>query len=197
LAQHPAVQRAVVLARKDGPGEQKLVAYCIFQLDHAPTANELREFLKARLPEHMVPYAYVTLDVLPLTVNGKIDRAALPAPVVVNPTAYESATTELERVILEIWSKVLGISGIGLDDNFFDRGGDSLLLATVHLKLQEVLKADAAITDLFEFPTVRSLTRYLSAKSSAQSSLAEAHQRAQKQRAAFARKPDRRILGAP
>jgi amino acid adenylation domain-containing protein len=195
LAEHPAVQQAVALARRDGPGEQKLVAYFVKKADCSLAVNELREFLRTRLPEHTVPYAYVQLDGLPLTVNGKIDRAALPPPAVAIPAEIEATSTQLERQIADIWSKVLGTPRIGLGDNFFDLGGDSLLLATVHTNLQENLKIGISITDLFEFPTVTSLARHLGAKSSAEPSFADAQQRAQKQRAAFARKHDRRMRG--
>ena len=196
LAEHPAVQQVVALARKDGPGEQKLVAYFVHRAGCGPTASDLREFLKARLPEHMVPYAYVALDVLPLTVNGKIDRAALPAPVIGARADLETAATELDQVILDIWRQVIGIPQIGVGDNFFDLGGDSILLATVHSRLRDKLRIEIPITDMFEFPTVRSLARHLSAISSAPSSLVDAHQRAQKQRAAFARRQERRAGGA-
>jgi amino acid adenylation domain-containing protein len=197
LADHPGVQQAVVLARRDGPGEQRLVAYLISREGCSPSANELRDFLKTKLPEHMVPYAYVSLDALPLTVNGKVDRAVLPAPVVVAPAEFETASTELEQALLDIWCQTLGRRQIGLSDNFFDLGGDSLLLATVHTQLQNKLKLEIHITDLFEFPTVRSLTRYLDSKSSAQPSFVDVQQRAQRQRAAFARRHEGRMRGTP
>jgi amino acid adenylation domain-containing protein len=187
LANHPGVQQAVVLARKDGPGEQKLVAYFVKRTACSPTANDLREFLKIRLPQHMVPYAYVQLDALPLTVNGKIDRAVLPPPAVATPVEREATSTQLEQEIVDIWCRTLDIRRIALGDNFFDLGGDSLLLATVHASLQKKLKIEILITDLFEFPTVRSLAQHLSVKSPEKPSFVDTQQRAQKQRAAFAR----------
>jgi amino acid adenylation domain-containing protein len=195
LADHPGVQQAVVLARKDGPGEQNLVAYFVKKADGSPTTNDLREFLRTRLPEHMVPYAYVQLDALPLTVNGKIDRDVLPAPAVAVPAEPEATSTQLEQAIIDIWCQTLGTRRVGLGDNFFDLGGDSLLLATVHTRLQEKSKIEIPITDLFEFPTVRSLARRLSPKSSGEPSFIGAQQRAQKQRAAFARKHERNMRG--
>jgi amino acid adenylation domain-containing protein len=195
LADHPGVQQAVVSARREGPGEQKLVAYFVKKADRSPTTNDLREFLRTRLPEHMVPYAYVQLDALPLTVNGKIDRAVLPPPAVAVSAQPEATSTQLEQEILDIWHQVLDLQRIGLGDNFFDLGGDSLLLATVHTSLQKKLKIEISITDLFEFPTVRSLARHLGAKSPAEPSFADAQQRAQKQRAAFALKHERRLRG--
>jgi amino acid adenylation domain-containing protein len=196
LVEHRDVQQAVVLARKDGPGEQKLVAYFVKKADRLPNSNDLREFLRTRLPEHMVPYAYVQLDTLPLTVNGKIDRAALPPPTVVATAEPEATSTQLEQAIIDVWRQTLGTPVIGLGDNFFDIGGDSLLLATVHTTLQKQMNIEISITDLFEFPTVRSLARHLSTRSSVESSLGDVQQRAQKQRAAFARKHERRIRGA-
>jgi acyl carrier protein len=143
----------------------------------------------------MIPYAYVQLDALPLTVNGKIDRAVLPLPAVAIPAEPEATATQLEQEIVDVWRQTLGKQHIGLGDNFFDLGGDSLLLATVHTNLQKNLKVEISITDLFEFPTVRLLARHLSTKSSAEPSFVDAQQRAQKQRAAFARKHERRMRG--
>src|SRR6266436_158902 len=195
LADHPGVRQAVVQPRKDGPGEPKLVAYFVKKADDSPTANNLRDFLRTKLPEHMVPYTYVQLDALPLTVNGKIDRAVLPAPAAAMPAEVEAASTQLEQEIIDIWCQVLDTRRVGLGDNFFDLGGDSLLLATVHARLREKLKVEIPITDLFEFPTVRSLARRLSPKSSGEPSFVDAQQRAQKQRAAFARQHQRRNRG--
>jgi amino acid adenylation domain-containing protein len=193
LADHPGVHQAVVVARQDGPGEQKLVAYFVKKGSCLPTANDLRGFLRTRLPEHMIPHAYVQLDALPLTVNGKLDRAVLPPPAAAVTEGPEAASTQLEQAIVDIWCQTLGVRRIGLADNFFDLGGDSLLLATVHTILQRHLKIEISITDLFEFPTVRSLAHRLSGKPSAAPSFAEAQQRAQRQREAFARKPERRM----
>lgn len=195
LVEHPGVHQAVVAARNDGPGEAKLVGYFVKKMDGTPTANDLREFLRARLPEHMVPYAYVPLDALPLTVNGKIDRAVLPAPEFAIPEEFEAASTQLEREIVDVWCQTLGTQRVGLGDNFFDLGGDSLLLADARAKLEKKLNIEIAITDMFEFPTVRSLARHLRKKSSVEPSFVEAQQRAQKQRAAFARKHERRMRG--
>jgi acyl carrier protein len=138
----------------------------------------------------------VQLDTLPLTVNGKIDRTALPPPTVVATAEPEATSTQLEQAIIDVWRQTLGTPVIGLGDNFFDIGGDSLLLATVHTTLQKQMNIEISITDLFEFPTVRSLARHLSTRSSVESSLGDVQQRAQKQRAAFARKHERRIRGA-
>lgn len=195
LMDHSCVHQAVVVARKDGPGEPKLVAYVVGKPGRAAKAQELRDFLKQKLPAHMVPFAYIQMDSLPLTVNGKIDRNQLPPPAESAPQNPDSASNPLERQIIDIWSRVLDLRHVGAGDNFFDLGGDSLLLAAVHTRLQTELNVDIPITDLFEFPTVRSLTRRLTTTSPGSPRFDDAAQRAQKQRAAFARKHEGRVRG--
>ena len=196
LAEHPGVHQAVVAACKDGQGHQNLVAYFVKLGDHFLTANELREFLRIRLPEHMIPYAYIELAALPLTVNGKIDRAVLPPPTVAPPAECEHASDRMEQLIVGLWCETLGTAPIGLSDNFFDLGGNSLSLATVQTKLRAMLQIEIPITDLFEFPTVRSLAHRLGNHSSVRPAFAEAQQRAQQQREAFARQRERRLGNA-
>jgi acyl carrier protein len=195
LADHPGIQQTVVVARDDGPGEPKLVAYVVKKAGRPSTALELRDFLKQKLPAHMVPYAYVQLDSLPLTVNGKINRNLLPRPADSAPAEPEVASTPLEKQIIDIWCDVLRTRHVGTGDNFFDLGGDSLLVAGMHARLQKDLSVDIPITDLFEFPTVRSLARHLTRNSPASPTFDDAAQRAQKQRAAFARKHEGRLRG--
>ncbi|WFU79137.1 amino acid adenylation domain-containing protein [Bradyrhizobium sp. CIAT3101] len=191
LADHASVAQAVVLARSDGPGEPKLVAYIVAKPSASPTSYELREFLKSRIPEYMVPYAYEQIGTLPLTINGKVDRAALPAPRALVRGEPPLASTILEREIKEIWCEVLAIDALGLDDNFFDVGGDSLLLANVHGRVQARLSREIPITDLFEFTTIRGLARHLDARAAMKASPTDTSERAQRQRAAFGR---RRLL---
>ncbi|MCK1284316.1 amino acid adenylation domain-containing protein [Bradyrhizobium sp. 44] len=189
LADHRSVAQAVVMARRDGPGEPKLVAYFVRKKPSASTtAEDLREFLKTRLPAHMVPYAYEQLEALPLTINGKVDRAALPAPRTNDNVEIDSTLMPMEKQIKEIWCEVLGTRSVGADDNFFDVGGDSLLLANVHGRMQRALCLEIPVTDLFEFTTIRTLARRLKESSSPENLLVEAQQRAQKQRAALGRK---------
>jgi acyl carrier protein len=133
-----------------------------------PTAGRLvptlREHLRGKLPEAMVPSAFVLLDALPLTPNGKLDRRALPAPD--RPSGAGSASAapgnQLERKIAAAWQESLGLDEVGVNDNFFDLGGHSLLLVQLHLRLRELLDADLAIVDLFRFPTIRALAQFLS-----------------------------------
>ncbi len=130
LASHPMIGEAVVLARDDKPDEKRLVAYLVTKPDAAPSISELREFLKQKLPEYMTPAAFVTLDALPLTENGKLDRRALPAPDAARPEleeAFVAPRNAREQTLAEIWARTLGLERVGVHDNFFELGGDSIL----------------------------------------------------------------------
>jgi len=127
VAAHANVREAVVLAREDNPGDKRLVAYVT--LAHPTTVAELREYLKARLPEFMIPTAFVVMTEMPVTANGKIDRKALPAPQDVRESeAQEGPQNEVQNQLVAIWRDVLGIGQIGINDNFFEHGGDSILI---------------------------------------------------------------------
>jgi amino acid adenylation domain-containing protein len=156
LTQHPAIAGAVVVVRGEDR-HARLVAYLAAREGSAvPAAAELRERLARALPEHMVPSAFVALEAIPLTPSGKVDRRALPAP---GPNAGEPAGAPLsrrEREVAEVWGEVLGIDAIGPDDNFFDLGGNSLLLLLLAGRLTERLGSTATAVELFRFPTVRS-----------------------------------------
>ena len=132
LLQHPAVRQAVVLAREDGPGGKRLVAYLVVPTDVRPTAADLRAFLQGKLPEYMVPSAFVVLEALPLTSNGKLDHQALPVPDR-QPAAqgYLAPRTEAEEALANLWAEVLGLERVGVLDNFFELGGDSILAIQV------------------------------------------------------------------
>ncbi|MCI0998344.1 AMP-binding enzyme, partial [Pseudomonas corrugata] len=128
LAQHDAVKEAVVLAREDVPGDKRLVAYFTPANDTADIET-LRSHLQAQLPEYMVPVAYVRLDAMPLTPNGKLDRKALPAPEhdALITRGYEAPRGETETVLAQIWQDLLGLQQVGRHDHFFELGGHSLL----------------------------------------------------------------------
>ena len=126
------IRDAVVLARADGPGEKRLVAYVVPAGEHAPPAAELRAALKERLPDYMVPAFFVEMPELPVTPNGKVDRRALPAPQVEHAEGAEQAAgseprSETERKLVALWAEVLGVPSVGINDNFFELGGDSIL----------------------------------------------------------------------
>jgi amino acid adenylation domain-containing protein len=163
LGRHPAVERAVVMAREDSPGLRRLVAYAVPAAGVAPTAGELRAFLQAALPEFMVPAAVVVLPVLPLTANRKVDFKALPAPEGSPEAAYVMPRNEVERTISGIWREVLRVQRVGVNDNFFDLGGHSLLMARVHSRLREAFPGfSLGLVDLFKYPTVSVLATRLS-----------------------------------
>lgn len=168
LIQATAVQNAVVIAREDIAGDRRLVAYIIPDQEPAPTVGELRRFLQKKLPDYMVPSIFMMLEALPLTPNGKIDRRALPAPEGLRPeldSAYIVPQTQLEQHIAGIWQKVLQVEKIGIHDNFFELGGHSLLMAQIQTQLQEtMLEQELSIVELFQYPTIHALTKYLSEK---------------------------------
>ena len=145
--------------------EATLVAYMVPVEEVGPTADELRSYLAARLPGHMVPSIFVTLEQLPLMVNGKVDRHALPEPSpearIVTAASFVAPANELERMIASIWSEVLGLEQVGTQDNFFDLGGHSLRLLQVHLKLRQAIGRDVPLFELFQYPTVSTLAAHL------------------------------------
>ncbi|WP_410813372.1 amino acid adenylation domain-containing protein [Micromonospora sp. 067-2] len=156
LATHPAVVEAAVVVRQDGPDGQSLVGYVV---PRAAADSDLRGHLRARLPEHMVPVALVGLDALPLSPNGKLDRRALPAPdrAATPSAAFVAPRTPLESELALRWTEVLGVDTIGIDDNFFDTGGDSFRA----IRAVGGLSVAVGVLDLFAHPTIRSLADHL------------------------------------
>ena len=165
LEEVSAVRSAAVIVREDQPGDQRLVAYVVTDHD-GPGGSVLREHLRDRLPEYMVPGTWVSLDRMPLTPNGKIDRRSLPAPREAGPSeaaAYEAPANELEATIAGCWEKTLGVERVGVAENFFDIGGHSLLVVQLHRLLTEALPHELSLVDLYRFPTIRALTDHLGA----------------------------------
>ena len=159
LAEHEAVREAAVLSREDAPGEKRLVAYLVARREQSPTVSELRKFLKQKLPEYMMPAAFVMLEAMPSTTSGKIDRGALPAPDRVRPELDEALApprTITERVLADIWAQVLGIEQVGIHDNFFELGGDSILSIQIIARANE---AGLRLTpkQLFQHQTIAEL----------------------------------------
>ncbi|HYG65957.1 MAG TPA: amino acid adenylation domain-containing protein [Thermoanaerobaculia bacterium] len=160
LSSAAGVRESVVLARPDGPGGPRLVAYVVPAAGEKPAATELRELLQQRLPDYMVPAVFVTLDSLPLTPNSKVDRRALPAPAGLHPapgTAYLAPRTPGEEILASIWAEVLGVERVGLRDNFFELGGHSLLATQVISRVREAFGVELPVRELFEEPTVEGL----------------------------------------
>ncbi|MBW4678524.1 MAG: amino acid adenylation domain-containing protein [Microcoleus vaginatus WJT46-NPBG5] len=164
LSQHPDVEEAVVIAREDEPGEQRLVAYLVG--NEALKASELRSVLKEKLPEYMVPAAFVFLPSIPLTSNGKVDRRALPVPDSSRrelTSTFISPRNPIEEVISGIWAEVLHVDRVGIHDNFFELGGHSLLATQVISRLREALQIELPLRYLFESPTVAGLSERINA----------------------------------
>jgi amino acid adenylation domain-containing protein/non-ribosomal peptide synthase protein (TIGR01720 family) len=128
LLTHPALKEVVTLAREDAPGEKRLVAYFVLAGAETVTPAELRSYLEGRLPDYMIPAIFLPIPALPLTPNGKIDRRALPAPEEKAPEGgHAEPTTAVEKLLCEIWAQVMGVEKVGIHDNFFEQGGDSIL----------------------------------------------------------------------
>ncbi|HEX5726159.1 MAG TPA: non-ribosomal peptide synthetase, partial [Longimicrobiaceae bacterium] len=157
LRGHESVTDCVVVARAEA-GEQRLVAYIVGEA----VVEALRAHVRRSLPEYMLPSAFVFLDTLPLTSNGKLDRKALPAPELVSAeVSYVAPRRPLEAAMAGIWAEVLGCARVGVNENFFDLGGHSLLLVRVQARLHETLDRKIPIVDLFRFPTVAALAEHL------------------------------------
>jgi len=198
LRTHKIINQACVAPHTDANGSKRLVGYFTTADNKELTASELKRFLSSKVPAHMVPALFVHMDALPLSPTGKVDRPALPAPALEREEAptEKSAATELEGQIAELWKRVLRLERVGLDDNFFDLGGDSLLLLAVHSNLQKGLQAELPVTDLFEFTTVRTLAARLNKLQPTARSFSDVEQQAQQQRDAFARQRQRHSGGA-
>jgi amino acid adenylation domain-containing protein len=164
LAGHPSVRDSVVVAREDAPDERRLVAYVVPHEQSTPPVNELRDFLSERLPEYMLPSAFVFLESLPVTPNGKVDRRSLPAPDSTRPDltqGFVAPGTPLEKWLAERWCGALGLERIGVNDNFFELGGDSIKAAVLMNRLQEEIGRVVHVVAIFDAPTISRLARYL------------------------------------
>src|SRR6266478_1632037 len=163
LREHPEVREAVVMAREDMPGEKRLVAYytCPEGGGGEVGAEQLRTHLAGKLPEYMVPAAYVRLERMPLTANGKLDRKALPEPEAdaYGVREYEAPVGEVETILAQTWAEVLKVERVGRHDNFFELGGHSLLAVRVISRLRQALSVEVKIGDLFIWPVLAEFAR--------------------------------------
>jgi acyl carrier protein len=174
LSQHDQVQQAAVMVRSGGSentsgagdaANRRLVAYIVPEVGKPLSVNDMRTYLRQHLPEYMVPSVFLMMDAFPLTSNGKVDRKALPDIDGARPdldSTYVPPQTELERKIARIWQEVLSIEKVGLNDNFFDLGGHSLLMFKAHTRLQDTFSRDFSMVELFRYPTISALANYLS-----------------------------------
>ena len=186
LSRHPAVREVVVSAREDNPGNKRLIAY-LAPKQAPPGVDELRGFLKQRLPDYMLPAAFVFLNAFPLTFSGKVDRRALPAPAEERQTekSYIAPQNEVEKIITSIWQEILKVNRVGVNDNFFDLGGHSLLLVRMQTRLRESFAREIPISEIFRYPTVSLLAKFLAHKNDSDLSFNQIYDRAKKQRQAF------------
>jgi len=160
LDRHPAIQSSVVVGSADGKGEKLLIAYIVGAPGQELTASLLRSHLAKSLPEYMIPSLFVHLTSIPLTMNGKVDRAALPAPDssnIVRTNAALASQSAVEKVLTTILSDLLKLDNIGCDENFFLLGGHSLLGMQLITKIQDAFDVDLSLHTVFELPTIRGL----------------------------------------
>jgi amino acid adenylation domain-containing protein len=186
LEQSGGIRQAVVVLREDREGDKRLVAYLVLQAQAPQDAGALRSVLESKLPDYMVPSAFVFLPAMPLTDNGKIDRKALlnlPPPGSSTANAATEPRSEMERIVAAAWQDALGIPSVGVNDNFFELGAHSLTVAEVQAKLQDALNRQIPLVDLFQFSTASTLAVHLDGVHSA-ASTTQASERAQRRRMA-------------
>ena len=154
LSEHAGVAQCAVIMREGEAWQRQLVGYFVPASQPAPTAAQLREYLRSRLPEYMVPAAVIKMTELPLTASGKLNRRALPAPQTAEAASRQQARTAVEEILLGIWSDVLGREDFGVEDNFFELGGHSLLATQVISRIRAAFGVDLPLVLLFESPTI-------------------------------------------
>jgi len=164
LNEYPSVKTCVVVARAEADDDKRLVAYIVARAGEEPSYLDLRSFLRVRLLEHMIPSAFVLLDEMPLTPNGKINRRALPAPEVSRPELeqrYVAPRDDIEVALVDLWQEVLGINEVGVSDNFFDLGGHSLKATRLLAKVRSIFRTQLPLSVVFEATTIEALVRAL------------------------------------
>jgi amino acid adenylation domain-containing protein len=165
ISQYEHVQDVIVIAKDDPLGNKCLIAYVVAKFDTNITSNQLRSFLKEKLPDYMIPAAFVVLDRLPLTPNGKVDKKALPSSEDLRSQVaddYLKPQTEVERIIASVWQEILQIGNVGIYDNFFEIGGNSLLLVQAYSKFQNLFGSQVSMVMLFRYPNIHALAEHLS-----------------------------------
>jgi acyl carrier protein len=163
IGQYPLVRQAIVVAREDQPGDKRLVAYIVPASGAALDADKLRGYLREKLPNYMLPSAFVRMEAFPLTVNGKIDRKALPVPEMgtLGDQEYIAPRSQTEQTLSKIWMDVLGIPRVSMEDNFFDVGGNSLSAIRVMARIQDKFKIAVPVRRIFELSRLSELAVYV------------------------------------
>ena len=190
LSKHPKVSETIVIARKDMTGRKRIGAYFVSKKNAEIPITELHNFLNDKLPDNMVPSFFIRMKEFPLLQNGKVNRRVLPEPTSTRPdlvSNFVAPRTKKEQIIGKVWQAVLGIDKVGINDNFFDLGGDSLLLVRVLLKLHKQFDNDLKLFNLLEYPNIRSLANYLNLQSGQNSSLEGVDTRVKRKRTKLAR----------
>jgi acyl-coenzyme A synthetase/AMP-(fatty) acid ligase len=164
LVQHELIEAAAVAIHQDESGDKKLVAYLSPKTGAAPEIKKIKEFLRSRLPEHMVPAIWMTIGHIPLTRNGKTDRRALPAPDPARSNAegpFTPPRTSVEAALADLWKDLLGVSRVGIEESFFDLGGHSVLAAQMVSRLRDLFMIDLTVRVVFERPTIQMLAEVI------------------------------------
>lgn len=186
LSQHSSIRQAVVSAREDAPGDMRLIAYLVPAVADYPSDSDLRNFLRDRLPDYMIPAAFVVMPSLPLTSSGKLDLKALPVPAPPRrrDLQCEAPRSEIESAIAAMWKEVLRLDQVGVHDNFFDLGGHSLLLIKVQSRIEQHLNRRLEIVDLFQYPTIETLAHHLTSQDDISSQRDRIRKQAERQKQA-------------
>lgn len=187
ISKHPAINTVHIILKESGGGDRYLNAFVVLKEGQHITQNELRKWLVQHLPEYMIPANIIFIDELPLNLNGKVDVSQLSSHEVKESNTerqYYLPQTDLEKVIAEVWSKVLEKDKVGIDDNFFDIGGHSLYLIQVHSCLRERIGKELSVVDMFRYPTIRLLAEYIEKDGAADCSdiVQKSRERAKRQR---------------
>jgi amino acid adenylation domain-containing protein len=191
LKEHPSIGETFVMDYMDASCDRRLVAYLVAGAEPAPPVSDLRRFLQEKLPDYMIPSSFMWLDALPLSASGKVERRLLPAPEHSRQRAgeaYVAPHNEIEQTIAIVWQEVLQVAQVGIHDNFFDLGGDSIRVYEVHNKLRERLSVQLSILDLFRYPTVEALAHHASEDQGAETSMRQTQDRAAKRAEAAQRR---------